>query len=168
MVRFLGWQPSVNPSQSSHDSQSTSGVSWQIVVRAAFPPDYHADVVGADFCPGPGLLPHCHRTVTIRAAVLYSGDLAHGLMEAHPQDLNEEVNGVAGQVALGPPPTAVLEDQAGEGGQEVIARLLLDEPEGSFLEQGHQWRQAGGADLFTRPARLREAGCHSLFGTEVG
>jgi hypothetical protein len=43
---------------------------------------------------GPGFGPGCHRRGTIGAAVLRFGDLAHGVVEGEPQDLNEEVDGV--------------------------------------------------------------------------
>ena len=50
---------------------------------------------------------------------LGSGDLAHGVVEVHSQNLNKEVDGVASQVALGPAPVAFLDDEAGKGGQLI-------------------------------------------------
>jgi hypothetical protein len=40
-----------------------------------------------------------------------------------------EVNGVAREIALRPAPVAVLEDEAGEGGQQEIVTALLEELE---------------------------------------
>ena len=79
------------------------------------------------------------------------GDLAHGVVKGQSEDLDEEVNGVAGQVTLGPAPVAVFDDEAGIGGQEVIAGGLFDELEGALLEQRDQGCQAGGADLAIFP-----------------
>ena len=47
---------------------------------------------------------------------LGSGDLAHGIVEGKAQDLDKEVDGVAGQIALWPAPVAVFEQQAWVGG----------------------------------------------------
>ena len=41
--------------------------------------------------------------------------------------MDEEVDGVALEVALGPAPVALFEDETGEGGQLEVARLLSDE-----------------------------------------
>ena len=97
-----------------------------------------------------------------------AGDLVHGLMETEALDLDEEVNGVASAVSLGPAPIAVLDDEAGISGQDEIAGFLEDEVESLFCEQGRQRSQSGGADLLTRPAWLRGAGCHNLYASEVG
>src|SRR2546430_7502310 len=66
-----------------------------------------------------------------------AGDLAHGIVKAQAQDLDEELDGVAGQFALGPAPVAVFEEQAREGRSEehtselqsqsnLVCRLLLE------------------------------------------
>ena len=81
-----------------------------------------------------------------------AGDVTHGVAEAVAQDLHEEVDGVAGQLALGPAPAGVFDDQAGIGGQLVVAGFTFDELEAAFLEQWNQRGDAGGADLFARPA----------------
>ena len=47
------------------------------------------------------------------AAGLCAGDLAHGVMEGQAEDLDMKVNGVAGQVAFGPAPVAVFDDETG-------------------------------------------------------
>jgi hypothetical protein len=70
-------------------------------------------------------------------------------MEGQAKDLDEKVNGVASQVAFGPAPVAVFDDEAGIGGQKEIARRLFDELEGALLEQRYQGCQARGADLLT-------------------
>ncbi len=43
------------------------------------------------------------------AAGLCAGDLAHGVVERQAEDLDVEVNGVAGQIAFGPAPIAVFD-----------------------------------------------------------
>ena len=49
-------------------------------------------------------------------AVCFSGlgssDLVHGIVEGQAEHLDTEVDGIAGQIALGPAQVAVLEDQA--------------------------------------------------------
>ena len=67
-----------------------------------------------------------------------AGDLAHGVVEGQTEDLDMEVNGVAGQIAFGPAPVAVFDDEAGIGGQNEIARLAGDELESAFLEKSNQ------------------------------
>ena len=61
-------------------------------------------------------VPSWHRTTTTPAmgAVCFSGlgssDLAHGVVEGQAEDLGAEVEGVAGQIALGPAPIGVFDD----------------------------------------------------------
>ena len=50
----------------------------------------------------------------------------HGFVEAHSQDSHAEVDGVAGQVAFGPAPVALLDDQTGIGGQSEVARSVTN------------------------------------------
>ena len=107
------------------------------------------------------------------AAVLRAGDLAHGVVEGQAEDLDTEVNGVAGEVALRPAPIGVLDDETGIGGQSKIARLAFDELESALLQQWKQGGQSCGADLIARPsggvvAWIRGVGCHSLFSSGVG
>jgi hypothetical protein len=85
--------------------------------------------------------------------VLCAGDLAHGIVEGQAEDLDVEVDSVAGQITFGPAPIGVLDDQAGIGGQDQIAGGLFDELESALLEERNQRRQPGGADLLPRPAR---------------
>lgn len=105
--------------------------------------------------------------------VLCSGDVAHGVVEGQAKDLDVEVNGVAGQIAFGPAPVAVLDDEAGIGGQKVIARLAGDGLESALLEQWQQRSQPSGADLLARPASggrpqgLKRWVGHSLFANGV-
>ncbi len=61
------------------------------IVRAGFAPAFHTGVV-----PGRG--------ARVFLDALRAGDLAHGVVEGEAEDLDVEVNGVAGQVALGPAP----------------------------------------------------------------
>jgi hypothetical protein len=56
-------------------------------------------------------------------------------MEGKPQHPDEVINGIAGQVALGPAPIAVLDDETGISGQDEIAGFLEDELESLFCEQ---------------------------------
>ena len=62
-------------------------------------------------------VPNWRRTATTPAmgAVCFSDlgsrDLAHGVVEGQAEDLGTEVDGVAGQIALGPTPTGVFDDQ---------------------------------------------------------
>ena len=65
---------------------------------------------------------------------LRAGELAHGVVEGQAEHLDVEVNGIAGEVAFGPAPVAVFDDQAGIGGQNKIARLARDELESAFFE----------------------------------
>ncbi len=107
------------------------------------------------------------------AAVLCAGDLAHGVVEGQAEDLDVEVNGVAGEVAFWPAPVGVLDDEAGIGGQNKIARLMRDELESAFFQKRDQWSQARGADLLTRPpgawrTTMRRWVGHSLFSSGVG
>lgn len=69
---------------------------------------------------------------------LCAGDPAHGFVEGEAKDLDVEVNGVAGEVALGPAPVAVFDDETGIGGQDEVAGLAFDELESVLLQQGNQ------------------------------
>jgi hypothetical protein len=69
-------------------------------------------------------VPNWHRTATTPAmgtvvgfAGLGSRDLAHGVVEGQAEDLEVEVDGVAGQIALGPAPIGVFDDQTRISGQ---------------------------------------------------
>ena len=50
------------------------------------------------------------------AVVLCSRDLAHGVVEGEAENLDVKVDGVAGEVAFGPAPVGVFEDETGIGG----------------------------------------------------
>jgi hypothetical protein len=106
------------------------------------------------------------------AAGLCAGDLAHGVVERQAENLNVEVNGVTGKVTFRPAPVAVFDDEAGISWQNIIARLARDQLESTLLEQRHQRREPGGADLFTRPpgawrTTMRRWAGHSLFSNAV-
>ena len=64
-------------------------------------------------------VPNWHLTATTPAmgAVCFSGlgssDLAHGVVEGQAEHLGKEVDGVAGQIAFGPAPIGVFDDQTG-------------------------------------------------------
>ena len=72
-------------------------------------------------------------TTMQEGADLRCGDVAHGVVEAHPEHAHEEVNGVAGQVALRPAPIGVFEEETGMSGQFKVARLSFDEWEAAPL-----------------------------------
>ncbi len=83
---------------------------------------------------------------------LRSGDFAHGVVEGETQDLDKEVDGVAGEVSLGPAPVAFLDDETGIGGEFKITCLPCDELEFALFQERHQWSDARGADLLASPA----------------
>src|SRR5436190_19056229 len=89
---------------------------------------------------------------SLRGFCLWFGDLAHSIIEGQAENLDEEVDGVACQLALWPTPIAVLDEQALVSGQFKIDGRQLDELEASPAQQGNQRSHAGGADLLSRPA----------------
>ena len=62
-------------------------------------------------------------------------DFAHGVVEAQAEDLDEEVDGVAGLVALGPAPVRVFDNESWVGRQPVIAGAGVVEFDAAALEQ---------------------------------
>ena len=67
----------------------------------------HAPIVTTEFCRCSGGWPHWHHNLVLPAAGLFcAGDLAHGVVEGQAEDLDVEVNGVAGQISFGPAPVA--------------------------------------------------------------
>ena len=54
-------------------------------------------------------------------------------MEGKTKDLDVEVDGVAGEVALWPAPIAVFDDDAGIGWQNEVAGLTWDDLESALL-----------------------------------
>ena len=107
--------------------------------------------------------------MTPAVGLLCAGDLAHGVMEGQAEHLDMEVNGVAGQIAFGPAPVTVFDDEAGVSGQNKIAGLVWDELESVFFKQRNQWGDPGGADLFAGPADVfKQWVGHSLFSSGVG
>ena len=99
---------------------------------------------------------------------LCAGDLAHGVVEGQAEDLDVEVNSIAGEVSFRPAPVAVFDDQAGIGGQNKIAGLACAEFKPALLEQWHQRDDPGGADLLARPSWFRQGVGHSLSSSGVG
>ena len=81
-------------------------------------------------------------------------DIVHGLLEGQTQDLGMEVDGVASEVTLRPAPVAVLDDEAGKGGQQEIAASVFEQLEAPLLEQRQERGQSRGTDLFASPARV--------------
>src|SRR3954464_1275684 len=101
----------------------------------------HAPIVRASFWLFSGPQPRWRRTSG-------ADDLAHGVVKVHFQDLDKEVDGVAGEVALRPAPIAFFEDETGEGGQFEVARLLFDKLQAALLQQRYERGLSGSADLF--------------------
>lgn len=146
-------------------------------------PHWHRNVGPAGRCStlpsyrgGQVSFPHWRRKVTTPVVGpgddSGAGDLAHGLVEGQAEHAHEQVNGVAGEITLGPAPIAVFNDQAGVGGQDKIACRPFQQLESAFLEQWRQRRQTGGADLLAGPASwrggIRGWGCHSLSSNGAG
>ncbi len=77
------------------------------------------------------------------AGVLRAADEAHGVVEGETEDLGVEVDGVAGEVALGPAPEGVFYDETLESGQGKVAGIAWDEKETAlFAEEGGAGRGA--------------------------
>ncbi len=79
---------------------------------------------------------------------------------------------ITSEVALGPPPVAVLDDQTRIVRHGVISRFPFLESESTPLEQREDRSHPSGADLIASPTRARQVGamgvdCHSLFSNEV-
>lgn len=72
-------------------------------------------------------------------------------MEGEAQDTHEEVDGVAGQVPLGPTPVTLFDDQAGIAGQGEVARVVFDQFQSTFPEQWGQRSQSSDPDRITGP-----------------
>ena len=82
-----------------------------------------------------------------------------------------EVDGVAREVALGPAPVTILDEETGKGGQKVVAAPVFEQLEVPFLEQRQERSQSGGADLLASPAcagRFKRWVGHSLSSNGVG
>ena len=99
--------------------------------------------------------------------------MVHGVVKREAEDLDEKVDRVAGQLALGPAPIAVFNEQSFVSGQLEVALGPFDDGQAALLQQRQDRSHAGSADLFTRPAGggvtrgFREWGCHSLFSSGV-
>ena len=59
-------------------------------------------------------------------------------MEGQAEDLDAEVNGIAGQISFRPAPIGLLEDETGIGGQTKIARLACDDLEPALVQQSER------------------------------
>ena len=71
---------------------------WEILV---FPPGFnHTGII----------------TLRSERSFLGAGELPHGVVEGQAEHLNMEVNGIAGEVAFGPAPIAVFDDESGKDG----------------------------------------------------
>ena len=81
-------------------------------------------------------------------------------MKGHAQDLHEEVDGVAGQIAVWPAPATFFDNQPWKVRQLEIACFPFDELQPALLQQRNQRSLERGADLLARPARVRGSGCH--------
>ena len=86
--------------------------------------------------------------------------MAHGFVEAHAEDLCEEVDGISREVAFGPSPVGVFDDKAGEGAELEHMGFALGEGEAALVQHGREGDEAGRTDLF--------AGLSGVFFIEVG
>jgi hypothetical protein len=88
------------------------------------------------------------------------------------KDLDKEVDGVAGLVAMGPAPITVFDDQAWLISQLEVVGGPFDKLQAPLSKQRQERSDSGGADLLPAPAGMgfwiRRAGCHTLFSSEVG
>jgi len=73
------------------------------------------------------------------------------------EDLDEEVDGVAGEIPFGPAPITVFDQETLVSGQLEVTCGQLDELEATPLEQRGQGCDSGGADLLARPWAFRVA-----------
>lgn len=69
-------------------------------------------------------------------------------MEGVAQHAHEEVNGICQPGCLAASANNFYDEEVGEGGQLEIARLLFDELQSAFLQQGNPRYLAGRADFF--------------------
>ena len=68
-------------------------------------------------------------------------------MERQAENLDEEVNGIASEVALGPAPITIFKQEALVRRQFEVAGGLFGELKAPPLEQRGQGSYAGGSDL---------------------
>jgi hypothetical protein len=61
------------------------------------------------------------------AAGLGAGDLTHGVLEGQTKNLDVEVDGIAGEIAIRPAPVAVFDNETGISSQNKNAGLARDE-----------------------------------------
>src|SRR3990172_3541064 len=142
------------------------------IFRAAdFPSPMFRPWWSQGFCRAPVVMRPERTNGPARWVVLRSHQFGHGLMEGSPEDMDEEIDGVAGQLAFGPAPIRVFHDEAGKGGHQEVAATLLDQLMPAFFEQRHQRPHPRVADLFAGPRppllELRGVG-HSLSSSGVG
>ena len=57
------------------------------------------------------------------AGVLLGGDVGHGRVKGKAEDLDKEVDRVAGFALLRPAPIVLFEDETGKSRQDIIASL---------------------------------------------
>jgi len=106
--------------------------------------------------PELGLGPRSGRTATTpgvgREFHSHLGDLAHGVMEGEAEHAHKEVDGVAGQIALGPAPVALFDQEAFIAGQFEVVGGPFEQLEAALLEQRRQGGEAGRPDLLVSPS----------------
>ena len=100
-------------------------------------------------------------------------DFLHGVVEREAKDLDEEVDGIAGKLPLGPAPVGLFDEETRMVDQLVVAPLTLEQGEAPSVEEGEDRCHPGGTDLIARPSgrgsdgESRGWGCHGLFSSEV-
>ena len=99
-----------------------------------------------------------------------SDELAHGVVEAHAENDDEEVDGISRAVFFGPPPVGVFDNDARELREVIVVGSAGDELESTFLKHWGERNEPGCADLLAGPAGLfvRAEGGHGLCASGVG
>jgi hypothetical protein len=85
-------------------------------------------------------------------------DLLHGVVEGKANDLDEEVDGIAREVPLGPAPVGVFDEETWMVDQFVVAPFPLAQGEATSVKEGEDRSHPCGADLITRPSWCGSAG----------
>ena len=79
-------------------------------------------------------------------------------MEGQAKDLRAKVDCVALEIAFGPAPVAVLDDEAGILAHEEVAAAELDQDQAALFEQRRQRREPGGAGGVGGLVRMEQGG----------
>jgi hypothetical protein len=69
--------------------------------------------------------------------------LGHGLIEGHAENLDKEVDGIAGLVLAGPSPVGVFDKESLVGGQFEVLGFARDQFEAALAQERFERRHAG-------------------------